>query len=563
LVGGCVRDLLLGREPKDFDVVTDASPEEVRQVFRNCRLIGRRFRLAHVHFGHEIIEVATFRALEAEAEHAERVTHNGRILRDNVFGCIEEDAFRRDFSVNALYYNIKDFSVVDYVGGMDDHRAGMMRLIGNPEKRYREDPVRMLRAVRFAVKLGFTIHPDSAEPIPRLAHLLQEIPPARLFDEIIKLMLSGYGVQTFEQLRHFGLFGALFPETEKALGRIPEGHPLTFLAKSLERTDERISDHKPVTPYFLFAALLWEPVRLRASKLIESGQNAILAYQDAGDEVIRRQLKWVAIPKSIALPAREVWALQPRFEMPQGGRAFRLLTHPKFRAAYDFLLLRAETGEADPSLADWWTRFQSADEAEQKSMIRSGGGIAIRPVTGPASGARAVSRAPMPQPPKGSPTLCVIGLGGNLDAPADRVRRAREALAGSEGIREIAFSSLYRSRPMGPQDQPDYVNAVMAIETCLEPLMLLDRLQGIEAQEGRVRMGERWGPRTLDLDLLVYGNEVISHPRLTVPHPGVSLREFVLHPMAEILPDLVVPGLGRVRDLAAQCPLNGIEVFPL
>lgn len=374
LVGGCVRDLLLGREPKDFDVVTDASPEEVRQVFRNCRLIGRRFRLAHVHFGQEIIEVATFRALEAEAEHAERVTHNGRILRDNVFGCIEEDAFRRDFSVNALYYNIKDFSVVDYVGGMDDHRAGMMRLIGDPEKRYREDPVRMLRAVRFAVKLGFTIHPDSAEPIPRLAHLLQEIPPARLFDEIIKLMLSGYGVQTFEQLRHFRLFGALFPDTDKALGRVPEGHPLTFLAKSLERTDERITDHKPVTPYFLFAALLWEPVRLRASKLIESGQNAILAYQDAGDEVIRRQLKWIAIPKSIALPAREVWALQPRFEMTQGGRAFRLLTHPKFRAAYDFLLLRAETGEADPALADWWTRFQSADEAEQKSMIRTGSG---------------------------------------------------------------------------------------------------------------------------------------------------------------------------------------------
>jgi poly(A) polymerase len=373
LVGGCVRDLLLGREPKDFDVVTDASPEEVRQVFRNCRLIGRRFRLAHVHFGQEIIEVATFRALEAEAEHSERVTHNGRILRDNVFGCIEEDAFRRDFSVNALYYNINDFSVVDYVGGMDDHRAGMMRLIGDPEKRYREDPVRMLRAVRFAVRLGFSIHPDSAAPILRLAGLLQEIPPPRLFDEIIKLMLSGYAVQTFEQLRHYGLFGALFPDTERALGRIPEGHPLTFLARSLERTDERIAANKPVTPYFLFAALLWEPVRLRAAKLVEGGHNSILAFQDAGDEVIRRELKWVAIPKSIAMPAREVWALQPRFEMTQGARPFRLLTHPKFRAAYDFLVLRAETGEADPALAEWWTRFQEADEAGQKSMIRTQG----------------------------------------------------------------------------------------------------------------------------------------------------------------------------------------------
>jgi len=205
LVGGCVRDLLLGREPKDFDVVTNAHPEQIRGVFRNCRLIGRRFRLAHVHFGQEIIEVATFRALQGEESHDERVLENGRILRDNVYGTIEEDAFRRDFSVNALYYNISDFSVVDFVGGMDDHRACMLRLIGDPEQRYREDPVRMLRAVRFAVKLGFSIHPESAQPIHRLGKLLHEIPAARLFDEIMKLMFSGYAVQTFEQLRHYGL----------------------------------------------------------------------------------------------------------------------------------------------------------------------------------------------------------------------------------------------------------------------------------------------------------------------------------------------------------------------
>ncbi len=397
MVGGCVRDLLLGREPKDFDVVTDASPEQVRQVFRNCRLIGRRFRLAHVHFGQEIIEVATFRALESEAAPGERVTHNGRILRDNVFGSIEEDAFRRDFSVNALYYNISDFSVVDYVGGMGDHRAAMMRLIGDPEKRYREDPVRMLRAVRFAVKLGFTIHPESATPIPRLAGLLQEIPPPRLFDEIIKLMLSGYGLQTFEQLRHYGLFAALFPDTERALTKIPEGHPLTFLARALERTDQRVAEHKPVTPYFLFSALLWEPVRHRAQRLIEGGHNSILAYQDAGDEIIRRQLKLVAIPKSIALPAREVWAMQPRFEMTQGARAFRLLGHPKFRAAYDFLMLRAETGEADPALADWWTRFQFADDAEQKAMVRTA-------VTRHSSRNRTRKRRPRRKPGANTPT---------------------------------------------------------------------------------------------------------------------------------------------------------------
>ncbi|MCF7968222.1 MAG: polynucleotide adenylyltransferase PcnB [Methylococcaceae bacterium] len=372
LVGGCVRDLLLGREPKDFDVVTDAHPEQIRSVFRNCRLIGRRFRLAHVHFGQEIIEVATFRALQTEEAQTERVLENGRILRDNVYGTIEEDAFRRDFSVNALYYNINDFSVVDFVGGMEDHRACVMRLIGDPEKRYREDPVRMLRAVRFAVKLGFAIHEDSAEPIPRLAKLLREIPAARLFDEVMKLMLSGYAVQTFEQLRHYGLFAALFPETERCLGQEPEGFPLTFLAKSLERTDSRIAEHKPVAPYFLFAALLWEPVRTRAQKLIDAGQNALLAYQDAGNEVVNHQIRLIALPKSIGLPVREVWSMQPRFEMTQGGRPFRLLGHPRFRAAYDFLVLRAETGEADPALAEWWTRFQSANEAEQKSMVRSG-----------------------------------------------------------------------------------------------------------------------------------------------------------------------------------------------
>ena len=378
LVGGCVRDLLLGREPKDFDVVTNAHPEQIRGVFRNCRLIGRRFRLAHVHFGQEIIEVATFRALQGEQSHDERILENGRILRDNVYGTIEEDAFRRDFSVNALYYNISDFSVVDYVGGMDDHQACILRLIGDPEQRYREDPVRMLRAVRFAVKLGFSIHPESAQPIHRLSSLLNEIPGARLFDELMKLMFSGYAAQTFEQLRRYGLFAALFPETDRCLGREPEGFPLTFLAKSLEQTDTRIAEGKPVTPYFLFAALLWEPVRDRAQRLVASGQNAILAFQDAGNEIIQRQARIMALPKTVGFPVREVWSLQPRFETIQGGRPFRLLTHPRFRAAYDFLVLRAITGEADPALADWWTRFQTASESEQKSMIRSGSHSAPR-----------------------------------------------------------------------------------------------------------------------------------------------------------------------------------------
>lgn len=373
LVGGCVRDLLLGREPKDFDVVTDAHPEQVRGVFRNCRLIGRRFRLAHVHFGSEIIEVATFRALNHEEGEGERVLErDGRILRDNVYGSIEEDAWRRDFTVNALYYDINDFSVVDYVGGMEDHEDSVLRLIGEPEQRYREDPVRMLRAVRFAVKLGFIIHPSCAEPIPRLAYLLHSIPPARLYEEVVKLLMSGYAAQTFEQLRHFRLFGALFPETEACLARESDGFPLIFLAKALERTDDRVQQDKSVAPFFLFAALLWEPVRAQAQDRIRTGDNDVFAYQEMGAEVITRQVRHISIPRGISQPMREIWSLQPRFERIKGVRPYRLLTHPRFRAAYDFLVLRAETGEADPDLADWWTRFQQAGETEQKAMTREG-----------------------------------------------------------------------------------------------------------------------------------------------------------------------------------------------
>lgn len=374
LVGGCVRDLLLGREPKDFDIVTDAHPEQIRGVFRNCRLIGRRFRLAHIHFGDQIIEVATFRALGNEDGEGDRAEgHDGRILRDNIYGSIEEDAWRRDFTVNALYYDIDSFSVVDYVGGMADHRAGILRLIGDPEQRYREDPVRMLRAVRFAVKLGFTIHPSCAEPIQRLAPLLHGIPAARLYDEVVKLLLSGYAAQTFEELRRFGLFGRLFPETENCLGRESEGFPLVLLAKALERTDERLQQNKSVAPFFLFAALLWEPVRSLAKAKIESGEHETLAFQDAASEVLTRQVRSVAIPRAISLNMREVWTLQSRLEHTRGGRPFKLLEHPRFRAAYDFLLLRAETGEADANLADWWARFQTAPEAEQKAMTREGG----------------------------------------------------------------------------------------------------------------------------------------------------------------------------------------------
>lgn len=366
LVGGSVRDLLLGREPKDFDVATDAHPEEIKQVFRSCRLIGRRFRLAHVRFGREIIEVATFRSMSFQQQGQQ--TENGMILRDNEFGNIEEDALRRDFTVNALYYNIADFSVVDYAQGMADLQAGTLRLLGDPETRYREDPVRMLRAVRFAAKLGFNIDSSAEEPIFRIGGLLRDIPAARMYEEVLKLFLGGVAVATFEKLRHYDLFAELFPLTDENLSHEEREFPLTLVLKGLENTDRRLAVGKPVTPAFLFAVLLWEPVRHRAEHLQSDGMEPYPAVQQAASEVMQKQLGYVAIPRRFSTPMREIWSLQSRFAGTKGKRPGRLLSHPRFRAAYDFLLLRAESGEADPAQAEWWTRFQ-----EQQGLDPKGG----------------------------------------------------------------------------------------------------------------------------------------------------------------------------------------------
>jgi len=371
LVGGCVRDLLLGREPKDFDVATNASPEQVKQAFRNCRLIGRRFRLAHVVFGREIIEVATFRgAGDANNDKAApKVDSDGRLLRDNSYGTIEEDVIRRDFTVNALYYNIKDFSIVDYVGGMEDHRAGVMKLIGDPETRYREDPVRMIRLVRFAVKLSFSVDPACEKPVFALANLLANIPAARLHDEALKLFLSGYAVETFEKLRHYGLFAYLYPSADASLSQEENGFPKVFIAKALENTDKRIAENKGVAPYFLISTFLWDAVQKQVDKELASSVPVNIAYQNAASKVLSQQAQSTTLPKYVSFSMRDIWGLQPRFAQRNGARAYKLLAHPKFRAAYDFLVLRAETNGADKALAQWWTDFQEVDEFKQKKML--------------------------------------------------------------------------------------------------------------------------------------------------------------------------------------------------
>jgi len=371
LVGGGVRDLLLGREPKDFDVATSARPEQVKAVFGNCRLIGRRFRLAHVHFGREIIEVATFRSTRDGDEEGDRQLENGMLLSDNVYGTLEEDAQRRDFTVNALYYSVEDFAVIDYAGGLQDLRNGVIRLLGDPESRFREDPVRLLRAVRFAAKLGFVIEPATEAPMARLAKLLQDIPAARLFEEVLKLFLAGSGLETFEKLRHHQLFGQLFPATEEALTHQDHEFPITFVSRGLHNTDQRIREDKPVTPAFLFAVLLWEPVRLRAEALQVSGMHPYEALQIAATEVLAGQARRVSIPKRFSYPMRDIWQLQPRFLQRNGKRPHRLMSHPRFRAALDFFLLRAESGEVEQKEADWWIRFQQQPETAQPASSQS------------------------------------------------------------------------------------------------------------------------------------------------------------------------------------------------
>ena len=385
LVGGCVRDLVIGMEPKDFDVATNASPEEVRRLFRSCRLIGRRFRLAHVRFGHQIVEVATFRAagdpIEPDAddtddepapepENDDRVHDDGgRLLRDNRYGTIDQDVWRRDFTCNALYYNIEDFSIWDYVGGVEDVKARTLRLIGDPEIRYREDPVRMLRAIRFQAKLGFKLHEGTREPIARLAPLLEQIPPARLLDEFQKLFLAGFGHRAFELLREHGLLAHLFPATAAWLEKDSDGMAARLIQAGLANTDRRVQEDRPVTPMFLFAVLLFGPISAAAQRRFEAGSQAGQAIAEAADEIVAQQNRRIGIPKRFSIPMREMLALQPRFHRREGRRALAFIGHPRFRAAYDFLVLRAESGGEDPAIAKWWTELQELPQEEQHKRV--------------------------------------------------------------------------------------------------------------------------------------------------------------------------------------------------
>lgn len=365
LVGGGVRDALVGLKPKDFDVATDASPETIRALFRNSRIIGRRFRLVHVVYGREIIEVATFRAAHSKGAGGE-IGAAGRIVRDNVFGSIEEDAYRRDFSVNALYYNIADGSIVDYAGGLADLEKGVFQLIGDPKTRCEEDPVRVLRAVRLAAKLNFSIDPATLEAMRATSAELRSTPPPRLFEEVLKLFQGGYALRSFHSVRDHDLLRYLFPLLDKRLKRGDESLQ-SMLDAALENTDRRVAQGKPITPAYLLAFMLWPDVRELAIEGCEEGMSINDSLFGAADQVLSTQLRIISIPRRFSGPMKEIWQMQPRLERHRGGRALKLMDERRFRAAYDFLCLRATVDERLRESAQWWTDIQNRPEEERAS----------------------------------------------------------------------------------------------------------------------------------------------------------------------------------------------------
>jgi poly(A) polymerase len=376
VVGGAVRDLLLGIAPKDFDVATNATPEQVQHLFRRARIIGRRFQIVHVMLGRETIEVTTFRGASQEA--APKDAH-GRVLNDNTFGNQQTDAQRRDFTVNAFYYDPQAHKVHDYCDGLKDLKEKTLRVIGDPATRFREDPVRMLRVVRFAAKLNFAVEKKTHAAIAPLADLIANVPPARLFDEIQKLLLSGHAVATIQRLRGEGLHHGLLPLLDVVLEQ-PLGEK--FVMAALGNTDLRVREGKSVTPSFLFAALLWHEVLIKAKAYEAKGAHTYPALNDAMSEVLDQQCEALAIPRRYTADMREIWNLQPRFEKPGRG-AFKLVEHPRFRAGYDFYLLRCQSGEAPPEVGDWWTQFYETDapgrEASVQAIVAYRGGAAAQP----------------------------------------------------------------------------------------------------------------------------------------------------------------------------------------
>ena len=629
IVGGAVRDLLVGLRPKDFDVATNATPEQVKGLFRRAFIIGRRFRIVHVVFGRgrqdrglsEVIEVSTFRA-RPDAAAAELVSGNektsrselagkshvvdaeGRVLRDNVWGPQIEDAERRDFTVNAMYYDPLREIVVDYHGGIKDVKKKLLRMIGDPAQRYREDPVRIIRAVRFAAKLGFEIEPKTRAPIKELAGLLDNVPQSRTFDEMIKLLQTGHALASIVELKKLGLHRGVFPVLDVALDEVQrhDGRE-QFVRLALADTDERVAADKPVAPSYLLAAMLWHDVQDGWKQRQASGQSAFPALQEAIDAAFDARIGDISGRGKLAVDMREIWMLQPRFERRAPHSATTLLEQPRFRAGLDFLRLRGKVGEADPALAEWWESFFQAGDDERYRMLEAvreprGGPRRVRRVPAAAAAGQAstatatqadrdaVSRplegdgsrrrrragaerrpgaaqAPSPAPPSEragrrhrrlTPVRGSAGRGGlrrprlqpRRPARAARVR-VRCAVRPARNAARWRALALYESAPLDA-DGGDYLNAVARLRTTLAPLDAAARAAGDRGGAGRQRPYPN-APRRLDLDLLLYGDRVIESDELVLPHPRLQQRAFVVVPLLELAPDLRWRGGERLDAL--------------
>jgi len=456
IVGGAVRDLLVGLKPKDFDVATNATPEQVKGLFRRAFIIGRRFRIVHVVYGrgreHEVIEVSTFRAYMDNAA-AEQVAGNektsrselagmkhavdstGRVLRDNVWGPQEEDATRRDFTINAMYYDPETQTVVDYHGGIKDAKKRTIRMIGDPLARYREDPVRIIRAVRFTAKLsplGFKLDPKTAAPLVSCQSLLADVPQSRLFDEMLKLLQTGHSLATIEQLKLLGMSRGIYPLLDVVVERAEQ----PFVKAALQDTDRRVAEDKPVAPSFLLGCVLWADVRDRWAQRLADKQHPYPALQDAIDEVFDARIGDVSGRGKLAADMREIWMMQPRFEKRSGNTPFSLVEQPRFRAGFDFMRLRADVGEVDVVLADWWQEFSQASDAVREDLVaqlreeQHKGQRRVRTVRTGAPVVNVAGAAGESAQPSAAPR---DEQGGSADAPRKRRRRRRKPGAEDRG----------------------------------------------------------------------------------------------------------------------------------
>jgi len=534
IVGGAVRDLLLGKNPKDFDIATNATPNEIKSVFkRECRIIGRRFRLAHVYHNHEMYEVATFRGAQ---EHGERVLNKGQIVKDNIFGSIDQDAIRRDFTCNALYLDIQNANVLDYCGGYKDISRKKLKFIGDDCTRIIEDPVRIIRAIRFQAKLGLQMSNEILNAIASEYKTIANVSPARLFDELVKLLHCSNGQEAYKLMNEFNLFQFIFPKISPSINKNIASEE--FIQRALKSTDSRIAQGKSITPIFLFACFLWPFAREAIDNLLQQKVPQYDAINQAANETLLLARTRLAIPKVIQIGIRYIWILQYRFHLMRGKKVFSTLEHPRFRAAYDFLLLRRSESQETESAAKWWTEIQTLSVQKQKDLIFP-------------TKAKKVKLSPKPH-------TCYLGLGSNLGDCKQNILQALDYIEHSDLINIQKVASLYLTKPWGKEDQPDFVNTVAKIKTKLKPANLLEELKKIELKMGRTS-SEKWEPRIIDIDILLYDNNVVKQPQLEIPHPYITKRDFVIVPLLELNPEIIIPKKGKLKKFApSQVNTNGI-----